>query len=55
MDFPVEIEAVGRNKGTYVTYIECRNLQNGEVSKLSFNQQVLKNNFEFNQVNGWWD
>lgn len=52
MNFIVEIKAVGRNKGTYATYIECHNLQNGKVSKLSFNQigRVL-NNFEFEQVN----
>ena len=52
MDFTVEIKAVGRNKGTYATYIECHNLQNDKVSRLSFNQigRVL-NNFEFEQVN----
>lgn len=52
IDFTVEIKAVGRNKGTYPTYIECRNLQSGKVSKLSFNQigRVLSN-FEFEQVN----
>ena len=52
IDFTVEIKAVGRNKGTYATYIECHSLQNDEVSKLSFNQigRVLSN-YEFEQVN----
>lgn len=36
--FSVEIKRVGRNKGTYATYIRCFNPQTDQVSNLSFNQ-----------------
>lgn len=50
IEFSTEIEAVGRNGGTYATYIKCFNPVSKEVSQLSFNQigRVL-NNFEFEQ------
>jgi hypothetical protein len=50
IDFSTEIKAVGRNKGTYATYITCFNPQTGKSSELSFNQigRVLSN-FEFKQ------
>lgn len=48
--FSTEIEAVGRNKGTYATYIRCFNPTSNEVSELSFNQiERVLNNFEFEQ------
>lgn len=48
--FSTEIKAVGRNRGTYATYINCYNPISKENSQLSFNQigRVL-NNFEFEQ------
>lgn len=48
--FSTEIKSVGRNRGTYATYITCLNLASKEISELSFNQigRVL-NNFEFEQ------
>lgn len=50
IEFSTEIKSVGRNRGTYATYIKCYNLVSKEVSELSFNQmgRVL-NNFEFEQ------
>lgn len=50
IEFSTEIKAVGRNKGTYATYIRCFNPASKEISELSFNQigRVL-NNFEFEQ------
>jgi len=50
VSFSTDIKAVGRNKGTYATYIECFNPQTGETSNLSYNQigRVL-DNFEFVQ------
>jgi hypothetical protein len=48
--FSTVIEAVGRNKGTYATYIRCFNPASNEVSELSFNQiERVLNNFEFEQ------
>jgi hypothetical protein len=50
IEFSTVIQAVGRNKSTYATYIRCFNLKTKESSELSFNQigRVL-NNFEFEQ------
>lgn len=52
IEFSVEIKAVGRNKGTYATYIKCFNLQTKKESSLSFNQigRTL-NCFEFEEIN----
>jgi hypothetical protein len=49
--FSTEIKSVGRNKGTYATYIKYHNPLTNENSELSFNQigRVLYN-FEFEQV-----
>lgn len=51
IEFSTEIKAVGRNRGTYATYIKCVNHHTLEESKLSFNQigRVL-GNFEFEEV-----
>lgn len=50
IDFSTEIKAVGRNRGTYATYIHCFNPKTTESSNLSYNQigRVL-DNFEFKQ------
>ena len=50
IEFSAEIKAVGRNGGSYATYIKCLNPISKEVSELSFNQigRVLIN-FEFEQ------
>lgn len=50
IEFSTEIRAVGRNSGTYATYIKCFNPASKEISELSFNQigRVLSN-FEFVQ------
>lgn len=50
IEFSAEIKAVGRNGGSYATYIKCFNPISKEVSELSFNQigRVLIN-FEFEQ------
>ena len=49
--FSTDIKAVGRNRGSYATYIKCFNPTSKEISELSFNQigRVLSN-FEFEQV-----
>lgn len=49
--FSTDIKAVGRNRGSYATYIKCFNPASKEISELSFNQigRVLSN-FEFEQV-----
>lgn len=38
IEFLVEIKKVGRNRGTYATYIQCYNPQTNRESYLSFNQ-----------------
>ena len=40
IEFSVEIKRVGRNRGTYATYIRCFNPQTDQISNLSFNQIV---------------
>ena len=47
----IPVEPAGRNKGTYASYIEIKNLQTSEVNLKSFNQigRVL-DNFEFNEI-----
>lgn len=49
--FSCPIEAAGYRRGTYSTYILCRNERTGEESNLSFNQipRVLQN-FEFEEL-----
>ena len=51
ISFSVEIKAVGRNKGTYATYIRCYNCKTKRTSDLSFNQiERVLNNFEFEEL-----
>ncbi len=51
IDFSVKVERVGRNKGTYATYITCFNSKTNQISKLSFNQigRTLEC-FEFEEI-----
>lgn len=49
-EFSTPIKRVGRNRGTYATYITCLNTRTNDTSELSFNQiaRVLEN-FEFEE------
>ena len=39
VEFSCELQTAGKSsRGTYATYVKCRNLQNESVSFLSFNQ-----------------
>lgn len=52
IEFSVEIKAVGRNRGSYATYIICHNSKTNNESKLSFNQiGKTLDCFEFEEKN----
>lgn len=51
IEFSVRIQAAGRNKGTYATYIRCFNPKTNQVSELSFNQiGKTLSCFEFKEI-----
>lgn len=46
--FSVPLERAGRNRGTYATYIEIKNIETDESTYSSFNQlPTILNAFEF--------
>jgi hypothetical protein len=48
IEFSVPVKAVGRNGGTYATYIKVTNIKTGESTSGSFNQlPVILKAFEF--------
>lgn len=50
--FSIPMDAVGRScRGTYASYIRCRNLRTGAESYLSFNQiGKILNKFEWEEI-----
>lgn len=52
MEFSCELRPAGQGgRGTYATYVKCRNLQNETVSYLSFNQMYNPlNAFDWEEV-----
>ena len=49
--FSVDLKRVGRNGGTYATYIKAEHLESGNTNHSSFNQMSsIISRFEFEEV-----
>lgn len=53
VEFSVPIKQAGRNRGSYATYIEAKNVETGETNRSSFNQlPSILDAFEFEEKKG---
>lgn len=47
--FSVDVAYAGRNRGTYATYVNVKNIGTGEITSKSFNQlSTILNAYELN-------